>query len=98
MGPGSKIESERGLFEIDRKALLREVQTLLSTILNTSTEIAMVAAENVFDRRTSSALKRNAGALHRTAQRLEAMGVAVARAKIGGAKTPRGRPRKPARR
>lgn len=98
MGPGSKIESERDLFGIYGKALRRELQALLLTIRKASTELAMVAAENVFDRGTSSSMRRNAAALLRAAERLEAAGVAGGRAKVGGARPQRGRGRKRARR
>jgi hypothetical protein len=79
---GSKIASARDLFEIDRDALFGQLQALLLAVRNTSTEITMIAAESVFDRRLSAELRGKARLLNREARRLEAIGAAIARAKF----------------
>jgi hypothetical protein len=91
---GSKIDSARDLFQFDRDALLGQLEALLLVIRNAATEIAMVAAENVFDRRLSAELKRKARQLNREARRLETIGSAIARAKFPPKKKPRARARK----
>ena len=92
--PGSEIAGARDLLELDRGALFGQVQALLRIIRNTSSEIAMVAAENVFDKALSAKLKRKAGVLNREARKLEAIGSAIARAKYPPTKKSRGGARK----
>ena len=82
MRPGSKINSERDFFEIDRSVLIRQVKALKLTIRGTLTEIAMVAAENVFDKPLSAKLTRKARELSRMAERLDALSIVLARAKF----------------
>jgi hypothetical protein len=82
MRAGSKIDSARDSFEIDRGALVGQLEALLLVIRNAATEIAMVGAEGVFDKRLSAQLKRKAGILNREARKLEAIGAAIARAKF----------------
>jgi len=82
MRPESKISSERDFFEIDRSVLIGQVKSLRLTIRGALTEIAMVADENVFDKRLSAKLKRKARALNRMAQRLDALSKVLARAKL----------------
>jgi hypothetical protein len=82
MGPGSKIDSARDAFEIDRKAFLRQVRALLRTIHDASTELAMVAAENVFDKRVSAALEQKARTMRRAVQKLDSIGDALSQAKF----------------
>jgi hypothetical protein len=86
MRPGSKITSERDYFEFDRRVLIDRLNALKLGVQTALTELAMIAAENVFDKRLSAKLERKAGALHRMAQRLEAVGKVVARAKFPGAR------------
>jgi hypothetical protein len=82
MRPGSKLESERDFFEFDRSVLIGQVKALQLAIRNARTEIAMVAAENVFDKPLVAKLKRKARALDRMAQRLDDLGRVLARAKF----------------
>ncbi|MGA7869327.1 MAG: hypothetical protein WCA22_00370 [Candidatus Binatus sp.] len=86
MRPGSKIDSERDCFEIDRSVLIGQVKALKLTIRNALTEIEMIAAENVFDKPLSAKLKRKARALNRMAQRLDVLGNVLTRAKFPGVK------------
>lgn len=94
MGPGSKIDSARDAFEIDRKALLRQVKALLRTIHYASTELAMIAAENVFDKQVSAALKQRARTLKRHAGKLGIIGDGLSRAKFRGPQQSQARTRK----
>lgn len=94
MGPGSKIDSARDAFETDRKALLHQVRALLRIIRDTSTELAMVAAENVFDTPASAALEQKARTLGRAARKLDRIGDALSQAKFPGAHRSRARRRK----
>ncbi len=82
MRPGSKISSQRDFFEIDRSVLIGQVTALTLTIRGALTEIAMVADENVFDKRLSAKLKRKARELNRTAERLDALSKVLARARF----------------
>jgi hypothetical protein len=82
MRPGSKIESERDFFEFDRGILIGQLNALQLTVRNAMTEIAMLAAENVFDKPLSAKLKRKARDLDRTARRLDDLGKVLARAKF----------------
>ena len=82
MRPGSKLESERDLFEFDRSVLITELDAILLTVRNAVTELAMLAAENVFDKRLSANLKRKARDLDRMARRLDDLGKVLARDEI----------------
>ena len=84
--PAPKIDSERDCFEIDRGALIDHLYTLKLAIQHASNELAMIAAENVFDQPLSARLKRKARALDRMAVRLDVLGAALARAKFPRAK------------
>lgn len=86
MRPGSKLESERDLFEFDRSVLITELDAILLTVRNAVTELAMLAAENVFDKRLSANLKRKARDLDRMARRLDDLGKVLARAKFRSVK------------
>ena len=81
MRPGARIESKQDLFEFDRGILIGQLNALRLTVRNATTEIAMVAAENVFDEPLSAKLKRKARALERVARRLDDLGKKLARAK-----------------
>jgi hypothetical protein len=81
MRRGSRIESKRDLFEFDRGVLIGQLNALRLTVRNATTEIAMVAAENVFDEPLSAKLKLKARALERVARRLDDLGKKLARAK-----------------
>jgi hypothetical protein len=82
MRPGSEINSERDFFEIDRSVLIRQVKALRITVRRALTEIEMIAAENVFDKRLSAKLTRKARELSRMAERLEALSKVLTRAKF----------------
>jgi hypothetical protein len=82
MRPGSETNSERDFFEIDRSVLIGRVKALRLTIQGALNEIAMVAAENVFDKGLSAKLTRKARELSRMAERLDALSKVLARAKF----------------
>ena len=86
MRPGRKLQSERDFFEFDRSFLISQLGVLQLTVRRVRTEIAMVAAENVFDKPLSAKLKRKGRALDRMARRLDDLGKVLARAKCPGAK------------
>jgi hypothetical protein len=78
----SKIRSESDFLKIDRSVLVGQLKALKQNLRSALTEIEMVAAETVFDKRLSAQLKRRARALNRTAERLDALGKVLARAKF----------------
>ena len=78
----SKTGRDRDLFEIDRSILLNQVNALKLTVRNAMTELAMIAAENVFDKPLTAKLKQNARALKRMGARLGALTKVLARAKL----------------
>ena len=78
----SKTGRDRDLFEIDRSILLNQVNALKLTVRNALTELAMIAAENVFDKPLTAKLKQNALGLKRMAARLDALANVLARAKL----------------
>ena len=77
----SKTGGDRDLFEIDRSVLLNQLNALRLTVRNALTELAMIAAENVFDKPLTTKLKQNALALNRMDARLDALVEVLARAK-----------------
>ncbi len=77
----SKTGGDRDLFEIDRSVLLNQLNALRLTVRNALTELAMIAAENVFDKPLTTKLKQNALALNRMDARLDALAKVLARAK-----------------
>ena len=82
MRPGSKIESERDVFEFDRSVLIGQVKDVQLTVRNALTEISMVAAENVFDKPLSGKTQTKGARLDRMARRLDDLGTGLARAKF----------------
>ena len=78
----SKTGGDRDLFEIDRSILLNQVNALKLPVRNALTELAMTAAENVFDKPLTAKIKQNARALKRMATRLDALARVLARAKL----------------
>ena len=82
MRPGGKIQSERDFFEFDRSALMGRVNALRLTVRNALTEIALVAAENVFNKPLSAKLKRKARALDQIARGLDELSKVLARARF----------------
>ena len=69
-------------FEIDRSAVLDQLQNLRRTIDEGAEEMEMVAAERVFDKSLSRLLEGRARRLHRTAKDLNSLLRSVARAHI----------------
>ena len=59
------LDNQRRCFEIDRKVVVRQLKALQLAITDGATEMEMVAAENVFDTRLSTLLKRRARSLYR---------------------------------
>jgi hypothetical protein len=86
MKPRSKTGRDRDLFEIDRSVLLGQVNALRPTVRKALTELAMIAAENVFDNPLTAKLRQNALALNRLAARLDALTKVLARAKLPAAR------------
>lgn len=84
MKPGSKTNGERDYFEIDRSVLVAQLDALQRAVRDALIEIAMVAAENIFDQRLSAQLDRKARALNRMARRLDRLGRILVRAKFPG--------------
>jgi hypothetical protein len=84
MKRGSRIGSERDYFEIDRSVLIGRVNALKLTIQNTIAEIALLAAESVFDKPLSAKLIQKARVLDRMARRLEVLSNTLARARFPG--------------
>ena len=82
MRPGSKIENERDFFEFDRSVLIGQLKAVQLKVRNAVNEIAMLAAENVFDKQLSAKLKRKARDLDRMTRRLDDLGRVLARAKF----------------
>lgn len=76
------LDNQRRCFEIDRKVVVRQLKALQLAITDGATEMEMVAAENVFDTRLSTLLKRRARSLYQTAQSLNVLRLAVARARF----------------
>jgi len=81
MKPRSKTGTDRDLFDIDRSILLNQVNALRRTVRNALTELAMIAAENVFAKPLTAKLKQNGLALNRMAARLDALTNVLACAK-----------------
>jgi DNA-binding transcriptional regulator GbsR (MarR family) len=80
--PGSKFENERDFFEFDRSVLITQLDAILLTGRSAVTDLAMLAAESVFDRPLSEKIKRKARNLDRMARRLDDLGKVLARAKF----------------
>lgn len=69
-------------FEIDRATVVGQLQNLRRAIDEGAEEMAMVAAERVFDQSFSRALERRARQLQRVAKDLNALLRSVAHAQI----------------
>jgi hypothetical protein len=82
MRAGSKKNHERDFFEMDRSVLIDQLKALKQNLRGAVTEIEMIAAEAVFDKRLSAQLKLKARALNRTAESLNTLGKVLARAKF----------------
>ena len=70
---------------MDRSVVARQLRDLWRANEDTATELEMIAAENVFDKRLSATLARKARALHRMAKSMKELHLVVARARFPGA-------------
>lgn len=71
---------ERNWFEFDRKAVLRQIDTLQDAIDQNARELGMVADEGVFEQSLSSELSRASRALQAMRRELKTLRGEVARA------------------
>ena len=74
--------SEQTCFEADRDALVRELKAVESALEDGATEMAMIAAENVFEQDVSKILNAEARARLRMVRGLKDLRIAVARARF----------------
>lgn len=79
----SRLASEGSCFQADQKALVRELRVAEIAIEDGATEMAMIAAERVFDEQVSKILTGEASALHRMGRGLKNLRLEVARAHPG---------------
>ena len=77
-----EIYSQRHCFQADQNALVKELKLLENAIEEGATEIAMIAAESVFDEEASKTLTSEARALRRMARGLKDLRLEVARAPL----------------
>jgi hypothetical protein len=77
-----ELYSLQSCFEADRGALLRQLEDVGNAVEESATEMAMIAAEGVFDRRVSKILASEVRAMRRTVQGLKDLRVDVARARL----------------
>jgi glutathionyl-hydroquinone reductase len=75
------LYSEQSCFEADRSAVVRELTTVENAIEEDACEMAMIAAEGVFDQQVSRILTGEARAMHRMVRGLKDLRLAVARAR-----------------
>ncbi|MGA7869329.1 MAG: hypothetical protein WCA22_00380 [Candidatus Binatus sp.] len=78
----SALYSEQTCFEADRRALVRQLKAVGNAIEDGASEMAMIAAENVFDEQVSKVLTREARAMYRMVRGLKDLRLAVARARL----------------
>lgn len=78
----SEPYSQRSCFQADQNALVKELKFVGNEIEEGATEIAMIAAESVFDEEVSKILTREARALHRMVRGLKDLRFEVARARL----------------
>jgi hypothetical protein len=79
----SSLVSEQTCFRADQKVLVRELRVAETAIEGGATEMAMIAAESVFDEQVSNILNGTARALHRMGRGLKSLRLEVARARLG---------------
>jgi len=79
---GSVLHSERSCFQADQNVLVKELKFVENAIEDGATEMAMCAAESVFDEQVSKFLTGEARALHRMVRGLKDLRVEVARARL----------------
>jgi hypothetical protein len=73
-------ELERRWFDVDRRAVLHQIDSTRATLDGNAKELEMVAAEGLFEKSLSDLLLRTSQALSTIAQELRALRAAVARA------------------
>lgn len=78
----SEPHSRRNCFQADQDALVKELKFVGNEIEEGATEIAMIAAESVFDEEVSKILTSEARALHRVVRGLKDLRLEVARARL----------------
>ena len=78
----STLHSQRSCFQTDQNALVKELKIVGNEIEEGATEIAMTAAEHVFDEEVSKILTGEARALHRMVRGLKDLRFEVARARL----------------
>jgi len=78
----SELHSERSCFEAGQNALIKELQFVGNAIEDGATEMAMIAAESVFEEPVSNILTGEARALHRMVHGLKDLRLEVARARF----------------
>jgi hypothetical protein len=79
---GSELYNERICFEADRTALVQELKAVGSALEDGASEMAMTAAESVFDEKVSKILTDEARAINRMVRGLKELRLAVARARL----------------
>jgi hypothetical protein len=75
------LVSEQNCFRADQKALVRELRVVETAIEDGAIEMAMTAAELVFDQRVSRILTGEARVLHRMGRGLKNLRLEVAHAR-----------------
>jgi hypothetical protein len=76
------LVSEQTCFRADQKALVRELRVVETAIEGGAIEMAMIAAESVFDEQVSNILTGEARVLRRMGRGLRSLRVEVARARL----------------
>jgi hypothetical protein len=79
---GTELYNERTCFEADRIALVQELRAVGNVLEDGASELAMTAAESVFDEHVSKILMGEARALNRMVRGLKDLRLAVARARL----------------
>jgi hypothetical protein len=74
--------SQRSCFQADQNALVKELKFVENAIEDGATELAMIAAERVFDEEVSKTLIGEARALRRMVRGLKDVRLEVARARL----------------
>jgi len=78
----SELHSQRSCFQADQNALVKELKFVENEIEDGAIEIAMIAAESVFDEEVSKTLTGEAGALRRMVRGLKDLRLEVAHARL----------------
>jgi hypothetical protein len=77
-----KSYNQRSCFQADQNALFKELKSVEDVIEDGATEIAMIAAEGVFEEEVSRTLTGEARALRRMMRGLKDLRFEVARARL----------------